>query len=259
MNRVRALFIVPIALVFFVTAFVAGVPAFADAQAENMEGGAEEMAEDGLTDEERQALLTEMGQQLEEMKRELVRISLVVATLELKQQAFALEQQLQQRLAQQGVGVEMPVAGTQTPEIGVAEVAPGGEPPAQPAPVSQEEEPGPPAGGEEAVATEDEEEQGFLAALGPFGNLRAPELIALAILVFLVVFMLRRRMREGKGRSGTPAKTAPSAPRPFSPQNSGQAPAPSPSGGFSQSQSSPPQQGVLQQQRDELKERVAWE
>ena len=190
-----------------------------------------------LTEEEKQAKLAQIGQQLEEVKGELIRLSLLVAKLALEEQVLALEQQL---VAVQTEAVRK--EETTEEEIGIAIGGPVDE---QPQP-----EAGPPlaeAGGEEdvfgAISLEDQESirqpsesalnqdedkersEGFLAALGPFRNLGTPELAALTILFVLGLFILVRRFRERRKRKprlteNVPMKVPEDQPEP-SPQSQG--------------------------------------
>ncbi|OHA74192.1 MAG: hypothetical protein A2940_01970 [Candidatus Wildermuthbacteria bacterium RIFCSPLOWO2_01_FULL_48_29] len=263
MNTMKnLLLIVP---TFLVVGFVVGtvnVPAFANAQesAEVVQG--EETVvepaggEDELTAEERQvrldsearqAMLAGIATQLAEVEREALRLSLLVMRLELEEQALALEQQLQQALAQGGadVATAMPVPGSNVPEMVVEETAVAeeaglsqfGEAPAEQADLGVEESVNAFAS-EEEVQGEEEEGKGFLAGFGPLSNLGAPELAALAILVFLVAFTLLRRLRRGrKVRPSSMQSVLPSAQQPLA-----QSP-----------------QGILQEGREDLKEKIAWE
>lgn len=193
-----------------------------------------------LTEEERLALLADIAWQLEEAEQELLRLSLILAKMALEEQVLALEQQLQEQLAveAQEVSVENP------PLAGAEELVQGSESDLKEESVSVvafEQEEGPPVDGEE----ESEDERGFLAALGPLGNLGTPELSALGILVFLAAFILIRRVRARKERSGFVKSAPPAVPQVPSSQPSVQQP---------QSQ-----QGTLQERREDLKDRVAWE
>ena len=218
----------------------------------DQEGAVMQVAE--LTEEERQTLLAEISRQLEELEQELFRISLALIKIELEQQALALEQELQQRLAQREVDASMPVPGASVPEMIVEE-------PAESLAAQDTQASLPPAttssdvggGGEEGIlaleeeagVAEEDEQEGFLAALGPLGNLGTPELSALGILAFLAAFILIRSVRTRKAHSGFVRSASPVALQVPSPQPSNQQP---------QSQ-----QGTLQERKEDLKERVAWE
>ena len=196
--------------------------------------------------EEEQVLLAEISQQLGRVEQELLRLSLVLAKRALEEKTLALEQQLQARLVAgaSGVAADEGLAAVEesTQSVATSETLAGEELEEESgvAAVTIEDE-------EEAVGEEEnEDERGFLAAFGPFGNLGTPELAALGILAFLVIFILIRRVRSRKeapsgfARGSTPA-TPQISPLPTSVQ---QPPSP---------------QGMLQEGKEDLKERVAWE
>ncbi|MBI2098286.1 MAG: hypothetical protein HYT49_01320 [Candidatus Wildermuthbacteria bacterium] len=259
----KILLIVPTLLVFGLALAIVSASAPANAQesvgvVQDEEAVVEAAGgEDELTAEERQAMLAEITTQLEEVEREALRLSLLVMRLELEEQALALEQQLQQALTQGGTGVAaaMPVPGSNVPEMVVEETAVAeeagpaqfSEVPAEQADLGVEESVNAFAAEEEVSADanalagrqgeEEEEGKGFLAGFGPLSNLGAPEVAALAILVFLVAFTLLRRLRRGR------------TVRPSSPQNI-----------LPASQHLPQSpQGMLQEGREDLKEKIAWE
>lgn len=186
------------------------VPVYASAQetVAMVEGTAISHA---LTDEERQARLAEILTELEEVERELLLLSLAVQKLVLEEQALALEQQLQQELAQQQESpVAMPDSSPEVPETVVAQDE-GGE---SGGVLVKELDRAAVSFDEQTNGQEDEEgeerREGFLAGIGPLSNLGTPELAVLAILVFLVALMVVRRLRERREaqRQTIPASSA---------------------------------------------------
>jgi len=175
-----------------------------------------------LTEEEKQAKLAQIAQQLEEVKRELIRLSLLVTKLTLEEQVLALEQQLvavqtQETLPEEEIGIAMdePVDEQPQPEAGPPLAEAGGEEDVFGS-ISLEDQ-------EEISLNQDEDEErsgGFLAALGPFRNLGTPELAALSILAILGLFILVRRFRKRKPRltENVPMKVPE---QPESPQSQG--------------------------------------
>jgi len=192
-----------------------------------------------LTEEEKQAKLAQIAQQLEEVKRELIHLSLLVTKLALEEQVLALEQQLLVAVQTEAVRKEAVPEG----EIGIAMGESAEEQPQSDLPAGEAGAGPPPAeaGGEEdvfgAVSLEDQEpssseivtnqeedeegNRGFLAALGPFRNLGTPELAALTILAILGLFILVRRFRKRKSRltENVPMKVPEDQPE--SPQSQG--------------------------------------
>jgi len=255
MNMKKILRVVPILLVFGLVLTAVSAPVLANAQEPAAVTPEERQAR--LDSEARQAMLAEIATQLEEAKQEALRLSLLVMKLELEQQALALEQQLQQVLTQGGTGIAitMPVPGSNAPEMVVEEPAAGGqaspaqfsEAPAGPADLGVEEdvnvfvsEEGVPADANALAGRQSEEEEegrGFFARFGPLGNIGAPELAALAILIFLVAFTLMRRLRRARTVRSSSVQSAPLSSQPL-PQS---------------------QQGMLQEGREDLKEKIAWE
>lgn len=166
-----------------------------------------------LTEQEKQEKLAQIAQQLAEVEREVNRLSLLVAKLALQEQALALEQQL--KMAQAGgtidgeVDIETgePAANEgESPSLGVDSTETAQEASAEDvfASVSLEDEE---QASEGVVGAEDEDgSRGFLAALGPIGNLQTPELAALAILAFLSFLILVRRLRERKKPRSAPER-----------------------------------------------------
>lgn len=193
-----------------------------------------------LTEEERQIILNQISQKLEEVERELIRLSLLVTKLALEEQALALEQQLliaQTKLVEPAESPEasepddqaVAIEETQGPQEPFNFLGDGSEEDVFSAIAFEQEE---------GQGEEEEEKKGFLAALGSFGNLGTPEL---AVLIFLVVLILFTVVRRARGRKQSPPKNismqAPQQPRP----------------------SSQVQGDAIQEGKEELKERIVWE
>jgi len=199
-----------------------------------------------VTVSEEQAALAQIAQQLEEVEREVNRLSLLVSTLVLEKQALALQERLSQIVA----------TSEETPMKSGSAVAAREETKEEPpqaekkesaeAFAQEQEKPAdilsaitlkeePSSGTLVASQRRDEAEsnRGFFAALGPLGNLGTPELAALAILVILAVFILVRRLRERRKSSSRSV--------PIQPSQGSQVP-----------------QDLLQEGRQKLKEGVAW-
>jgi len=189
-----------------------------------------------LTEEERQEKLAQIAQQLKEVERALIHLSLRVTKLALEEQALALQQQLAKARTETVPEGEIAIAASEQsqPEAsaGGGSAFGGGPPPAEAAreedvfgALSLEDQ-------EEisleslSLLNQDEDEErsgGFLAALGPLGNLGTPELAALAILAMLGLFILVRRFRERKKPhpvQNVPMKVPEEQPEP-SPQSQG--------------------------------------
>lgn len=173
-----------------------------------------------LTDEQKQAI-AEIVKKLEEVESELMRLSLAVTKLALEEQVLALEQQIAVARAESPASVSQGeeqkdlLASQEEPiqsltEEGVESVE-GGEEDIF-ARIDIQNEQGNKARDEEEA--DEKEDRGFLAALGPFGNLGKPELAVLAILVILALFILVRRLR-GQKQSHSPVPNIPTSQQPF--------------------------------------------
>lgn len=199
-----------------------------------------------VTISEEQVALAQIAQQLEEVEREVNRLSLLVSTLVLEKQALALQERLSQIVA---TSEETPMKSGSAVAITeeAIEEPPQAEKKESAEAFAQEQEK--PADILSAITLEKEsssgapltaqgkngerDSRGFLAVLGPLQNLGTPELTALAILVILTVFILVRRLRERRKSSSRSVPIQPS-------------------------QGSQVQQDLLQEGRQELKEGVAW-
>ena len=237
-----------------VASLVTGTSAFAQSMEEGMtqdgssmvEGGVQ-VSVDSVSLEEQEVALQAISQQLVEIEAEVNRLSLRVSKYVLEQQALALQLQVEALAAAQGSGVAVlpPVAietgeNTVVREESVMAPAPVPTPAPSQAPVAQagvsnelDELPAPIVG-----SSDDSEDRGFFAGIrNAMGNLGAPELVTVLILAVLAIFVLVRRVTSRDRRRQAPkgASAAPSANQP-EPQN----------------------QQALNQQRQDLQERVAW-
>lgn len=208
---------------------------------------------DKLTEEEKQAILAEITRQLKEIELEALRLSLAVAKLALEEQLVALQQQLAVAQASPPPAVSSEPPGKEV--VQVEEVVQEGVtkeedkevavvPPPQLAETELTREEGKVQEEKEKEDADKEEEKGgFLAALGPFGNLGTPELAVLVILAVMILFVVVRRLRRGGER-----KTSIIQPKPTMPQT--------------QTLQSTPQnagaQNALDESRSEFKEQIVW-
>jgi len=217
----------------FSLALVASLVTGTSAFAQSMEEGGVQVSVDSVSVEEQAVVLQAISQQLVEIEAEVNRLSLRVSKYVLEQQALALQRQVEALVAAQGSGVaSLPPVAIETGESTVIQEA-ASAPVAQ-AEVSNEldELPAPIVG-----SSDDNEDRGFFAGIrNAMGNLGAPELVTVLILAVLAIFVLVRRVTSRDRRK------APGA-APVSPNTP---------------QQEPQGQQALDQQRQDLQERVAW-
>lgn len=214
----------------------------------NMEEGSVEVTVESISPDQQQAELQRIAQELDEIENEVNTLSLAVNKVVLEKQALALEEQVQERIAAM-TQPESTSEGTRTTEAqegsetAIAEETEGQEQqPAPSAPVANQEEDdvfrnlsidseeGTSSAPVLSAENEDDETSGFLAALGPIGNLGTPEIVTLLILAVLAIFVIARRVAVRGGRKAKDRAKA----------------------------ASPASQQVLNEQREDLQERVAW-
>ncbi|MEK7542589.1 MAG: hypothetical protein AAB524_02720 [Patescibacteria group bacterium] len=203
--------------------------------------------QDELTKEERQVILAQIIQELEEIELELLRLSLAVAKLALEEQAAALQQQIAAAQAAPPV-LSQSIPSSESlmdkdevvqEDTGIALDEPKGEENQEDIfaqiNVEEEESTDKEQGDEEGKA-----DRGFFAALNPFRNLGTPELAVLAILGILILFFTIRRLRGRMGKKENALQPRPvQQPQVF--QSSSQA-----------------TQNKIDESREELTKRVAW-
>ena len=164
-----------------------------------------------------QEVLAEIARQLDEIEIEVQRLSLLVQKVTLERQALALERQMAEGIAmaeaEQALEQASPVA--KEPAAGQAEaIAVAQEPQQEDTAPAQDVEESVFAFGEQAGQDEEDDQGGIAAVLGgqangltaPLRNLGAAEMVALAILAALGVFILFRKLRGQKKQA--PSKSS---------------------------------------------------
>gem|GEM_PF-4175753 len=193
------------------------------------------------------AALRQVAVQLEEIEGEVNRLTLLVTKLALERQAVDLERQIAALYAPKG---DAPLAIAQEEQNpSSSEVVMKEEQAVESsedifAQIDIDDSSADGKDGEFLMSRkEDEKESVFAAGLSSIKsiqNMGTPQLAALTILALLAIFVLVRRFRGRKQES------------------KGAASIPSPVGGSSTQTLSQPQQDLLQEGRQELKENVVW-